>query len=371
MSSTKLAQLSRRDLIRLGSTASLGLLLAGCGSAQQIALVSTPTGDAQSTATPMPTSTTTSTLTSGVPTNTPSPSPSPIPSATNTPMPTHTPMPTATEIPPTETPKPTPTPKPLVRPRNGDIVFLEDFRAPAQTGIVEIGHGRLDRWANYRTDGAAVSFVTAKSVFDDPAMLLDVDGKQIEYVMKVTIGDKPVSHPDWGSDPLWYAVYPGWENGLPAQTLGAPCAVQVDLLKPLELAGSFMSVHRLNEKTGDRASVAGYEIEPNGRVKLVTRDGYGGDQKVYLNHALMKKSRFNRLRLEFSEDGTVLPFINNELAYQNNSKQLNVGVKRDYRPGFVDAHPGFQISVGPSGNPVPKPGTSMYNANFRIEKNLR
>jgi len=249
-------------------------------------------------------------------------------------------------------------------------VFLEDFSAPAQRGAVEIGHGRLDRWANFRTDGATISFVNTRSEFTDPELRIDVDNKPIDYAMKTAIGSNPVSHPDWGSDPLWYAAYPGWENGLPAKTLSAPCAVQADLLTPLGLGGSFMSVHRLNEKTGDRNSVAGIEIEPSGKMHLVTRDGYGGNHLAYLNYALMKEGRYNRLRLEFSEDGTVLPFINNELAYLDDSERLNVGIDRDYRPGFVDAHPGFQISVGPSGNPVPKPGTLLYNANFRIERGL-
>lgn len=282
----------------------------------------------------------------------------PTRTASVTPTPTITPSPTQTSTNiPTATPTSTNTPIPM------NLVFNGDY----ESGKIEIGPSP-NQWFFERQDGGTSEIIDINSVFSDPSQLLDSSGKSHGNVMRITIGGPAVSHPDWGgaTPGLWRQISQAWQNGIPPHSLSAPCAVQVDLFKSKDLGGGFLSVHRLNKVTEDRISVAGYEFEPNGRIKLLARDGRGNDKRVYLNKDLLEPSGWNTLRLEFLTDGSVVPYINGRLAYQRASDLLKVPVDKSHDAGFIDAHAGYILGgIGGSNSDVPE-GSWLLNDNFMI-----
>lgn len=244
------------------------------------------------------------------------------------------------------------------------VVFSGDF----ESGSIVVGPSPVDQWIYDRQDGGKSRIVPITSLFSDSALQVDGSGKPRGNVMKITMEGPAVAHPDWGSDTrgLWRAIYPAWQNGVPPQTLSAPCAVQVDIMMSKGLGGGFLGVHRLNIETDDRTSVAAYEIEPNGKIKLLARDGKGNDKRVYLQDGLFKIGAWNTLRLEFLPDGSVMPYVNGRLAYRQMSDLLKVPVDDAHDAGFVDAHAGFILGgIGGGNDDVPK-GAWLLNDNFII-----
>lgn len=282
------------------------------------------------------------------------------PTTTFTPSPTATEMPTATAtpLPPSVTPTPTYTPLPM------KVVFDGDY----ESGKIVTGPN-ADQWNFDRQDGGRSEIVPVGSLFSNPALQFDPNGKPYGNVMKITIFGPAVSHPNWmgGGSGLWRQTSQSWQNGTPGQTLTAPCAVQVDLIKSRELGGGFLSVHRLNKLTNDRISVAGLEIHENtNNVRLLARDGEGNDKRVLLQSGLFNPEGWNTLRIEFLPDGSLLPYINGRLAYQRPGDLLKVPVDAAHDPGFVDAHAGYKAGgIGPGTYDAPQ-GDWVVNDNFMV-----
>jgi hypothetical protein len=183
--------------------------------------------------------------------------------------------------------------------------------------------------------------------------------------MRATIQGQSVQHLDWGSDRWWRNGYPDWTYGYPIQLVRAPCAIQVDVYKPRDLYGiGLLSVHRLNRKTGERISCAGFEVYRSSLV-LLARDGRGNDRRVDLKQGLFKSDQWMTLRLDFLPDGRVMPYVNGQLAYARESDTLSVPVDDEYEAGFVDGHAGLIFATeGPTDSF--KQGQWLLNDNFMI-----
>jgi hypothetical protein len=260
-------------------------------------------------------------------------------------MPTLTP----TRVPPTKTPKPTETPRPVA------VIFERDFN----TGQLDLVKGSKDHWNFLHQDGARVEIVS------DPTGSVDASGRPRGKVMRATIQGQSVQHLDWGSDRWWRNGYPDWTYGYPVQLVRAPCAIQVDVYKPRDLYGiGLLSVHRLNRKTGERISCAGFEVY-RGSLVLLARDGKGNDRRVDLKEGLFQSDQWMTLRLDFLLDGRVMPYVNGQLAYAHEGDTLSVPVDDEYEAGFEDGHAGLIFATeGPTDSF--KQGQWLLNDNFMI-----
>ena len=72
------------------------------------------------------------------------------------------------------------------------------------------------------------------------------------------------------------------------------------------------------------------------------------------------------LRLEIARDGTILPYINNKLAYTPGMKPYRI--PDNIELGFGDGHSGLYSSSGKNPTPDFPEGAFLYNDNFMIIK---
>lgn len=235
------------------------------------------------------------------------------------------------------------------------VVFQSNFNAPLNL------MNSPATWSNLQESGTKVEIVT------DPTSSLDADREPRGGVVKVSIQGKSVQK-EWLSTGrkgglYWRTGYPGWDYG---QTLRAPSGIQVDIFIPADLYGiGLHGVHRLNKIHGDRTSVAGYEIYRGDVLVLVARDGQGNDKRVHLRHGLFQSGQWNTLRLDFEVDGSVIPFVNGQNAYQRPSDLLKVPVDDEYDAGFIDGHAGL-IFASQNEQDGFKDGQYLLNDNFTV-----
>ncbi len=298
------------------------------------------------------------------------------PTVTNTPTSAYTPpvTPTATaaHIPPTQTPRPTEkaTPRPKETPHFGTPVFQESFESvPNVSYLPAKNAGYWNKWNNILSDGTKLEIVPITSISSDPAITHDAQGNAINNVLRITITGGPVVHPEWGNPNIqWWAGEYYWTYNT-NENLKAPAAIQVDLLKSLELGGSFLSVHRKNKVTGDTISVAAIEIDPIDQgIKLLARDGSGNNTRVYLRRDLFRSGQWNTIRIEFRPDGTIIPFINGQYGYPDDQVPLEVPVDAEHDSGFMDGHAGYLNGIDANSNFRPRVGAWLLNRNFVVER---
>lgn len=349
---TRFRTLSRVAQIAIVTAA---LLLAACGpapTAAPIALLPTAT----STLSPYggPTLTVAPSIMPPLDT-TVTPVETPPETATHTATPTASPSAMPTHPEPTVTKPPTARPTPTATERPRRVIFQRDF----DTGQLDIAKGTAGHWNVLHEDGVRIEIIP------DPTKSNGPNGRPRGSVMKATIRGGPVQHLDWGSSLWWRNGYPDWTYGYPVQLVQAPCAIQVDVYKSPDLTDvGLLGVHRINVRTEDRISVSGFEIYGDNLV-LVVRDGEGRDQRVSLRHGIWKPQAWNTLRLVFEQDGTVLPYVNGQLAYEKSSDTLRVPVDADHPAGFVDGHAGI-IWANDNKASGPKEGQYLLNDNFVV-----
>lgn len=241
-------------------------------------------------------------------------------------------------------------PTPSEQPSSGEITSGQEvFRDNFAGDQVDFGYGI---WR----DGTEVTLVP------DP---LNKRGN----VMQVAIIGDPVRYDGWGQGLFWYTGYPWWQNGPQSETLPAPCSIEVDCMVAANLPRDMglLSVHRLNKATGDKISNAGLELYMGGFLKLVVCDGQGIDTRIDLRPGSVKLGIWNKLRLVFLPDGSVMPYINNEPAYKKDSPILNVPVDGEHDAGFCDGHAGL-IWANQNPSKGPPIGFSMWNSNFCVRR---
>jgi hypothetical protein len=124
-----------------------------------------------------------------------------------------------------------------------------------------------------------------------------------------------------------------------------------------------VKLHRFNTVTGDKNSVAAYEIDEMGIPVLYVNDGKGKGERVKLKSGLFHNGEWNTLELVLEPNGDVTPLVNGANAYRNTSDRLRVPVG-DYPAGFVDGHAGIIAA-----NEAPVDGLDgiwILNDNFEV-----
>lgn len=201
------------------------------------------------------------------------------------------------------------------------------------------------------------------SIIPDPTGSLDNRGIPRGKVLKLWASGSG-EHTESGGALFWRHIYPAWMLG-PDETVPAPCSIQVDVFTPkgIEEDLGLLGVHRYNMRTGDKISVAAYEIDGNGNLVLLARDGKGNDKRVRLKSGIFRKGEWNTLRIDFEPDGSIYPYVNGILAYNRTSDLLSVPVG-DHPAGFADGHAGIIAA-----NQTPDDGLDgiwILNDNFLI-----
>lgn len=200
-------------------------------------------------------------------------------------------------------------------------------------------------------------------VIPDPTNSMNKDGKPRGNVLKLRVSG-PALPTDWDPSHYWRAVFPSWMKG-ENRTVRAPSAIKVDVFVPSSVHQwiGLLSVHRYNTVTGDKDSVAAYEIDAMGIPILYVNDGKGRYERVKLESGLFHSGKWNTLELVLELNGNVIPLINGANAYRNKSDQLRVPVG-DYPAGFVDGHAGIIAA-----NQAPNDGMDglwILNDNFEV-----
>jgi hypothetical protein len=276
----------------------------------------------------------------------------------------------------TVTPLPSPTeiPRPYEHASLGTPIFIDSFENPLR---FDIGAGNPNRWDGLSEDGTDVVITPLISIIPegDSRIYYDPDGVPIQNVLAVIINDNPVKHPDWdgGQNLDWWAGYPFWAN-TNKKNMDLPCAVQVDLLKSPKLEASFLSVHRQKTGTWERNSVAAIEFGPENTPRLYVTSPVAGTRMGDLSSRNFDPETWNRIRIEFRQDGNRLyafPYINGVLALKKHQEpfRLDLGGSTGYEGGFIDAHPGYNMGAT-AGGYRPKPGEFVLNRNFLVETDL-
>ena len=246
--------------------------------------------------------------------------PVPTDTLTSTPRPSSTPTATTAV---TRTPTPTLTPEPTVTPRPKRVIFSSDFERPI---VYNWGNGE---WH------------TPVKIGGDYTIVPDPTNSSRGNVLKIW-AEGPAVHPNWDATRFWRDINPAWMKG-DNRTVRAPSAIRVDVFVPSDVVHQdigLLSVHRYNTVTGDKNSVAAYELDERGVLRLYVNDGKGNSERVNLRNGVFQKGEWNTLELVLEPNGDVIPLVNGLNAYNNESDQLRVPVG-DYPAGFADGHAGI------------------------------
>jgi hypothetical protein len=238
-----------------------------------------------------------------------------------------------------------PTPRPM------RIVFNGDFERPI-----------VYAWASGEWH-TPMKIAGDYEVIPDPTNSMNKDGKPRGNVLKLWVSG-PALPTDWDPSRYWRTIFPSWMKG-ENRTVRAPSAIKVDIFVPSSVHAyiGVLGVHRYNTVTGDKDSVAAFEIDEMGIPVLYVNDGKGNGERVKLKSGLFLNGEWNTLELVLEPNGDVTPLVNEVIAYQNKSDQLRVPVG-DYPAGFCDGHAGIIAA-----NPAPDDGMDglwILNDNFEI-----
>src|SRR3989304_10484739 len=327
MTNSKPNQLSRRDFLKLSSTASLGLAMSACGFTPK------PIATPKRTNTPLPTSTLT-----------------PTPTLTPTLTPTNTLASTAT-LAPTETPTPTETPMPA------QIIFKGDF----EDGLNITG---FPGWNNLHTHGGKVDIVT--SADGGHALLNYIDGNPYlldNGVYEIRIG------PDWFNK--------GGYKNTPA--IPAPCSISCDVTishdmlntikdndrqgYPLYLNLLGFHTNRVTDGVERYRSgfSSGFVFNPDGRLYMTSHYEDLGNFSHYRTNNRIIPGVAAILMFMIDNDGHVIPYVNGERAIDNLNEVVTIDPELA-KVGYTDGHAGIFFYLDDNKH-VPQQGASVINDN--------
>lgn len=201
------------------------------------------------------------------------------------------------------------------------------------------------------------------AVVSDPTNSTDSDGRPRNNVLKIWASG-PAVHPNWDEILFWRDINPNWIKGDNRSVL-APCAIRVDVFIPtgIDQELSLLGAKRLNTVTGDLNSLAAYELETSGNLRLYVNPGKGNGTRVKLKKGIFHRDEWNTLELVFEPDGKVVPIVNGVNAYNRERDQLHVPVG-DYPAGFATGHAGI-LTVNQSSRDG-MDGVWILNDNFLI-----
>ena len=138
-------------------------------------------------------------------------------------------------------------------------------------------------------------------IVPDPTNSMDKKGKPRSDVLKIWVSG-PSQQTDWGGSRFWRNISPTWIKG-ENRTVRAPSAIKVDIFVPSSIHAylGVLSVHRYNTVTGDKDSVAGYEIDEMGVPVLYVNDGKGKAERAKLKSGLFHNGEWNTLELALDD----------------------------------------------------------------------